>query len=105
MSQQKETFQTSTTSIAEPLLNLIQTPPSPMVSDADYGALAFRLYKALRRLIEHEATGKWTQAPFPHSKLLGCQYCESEWKNHAPGCLIVRLKQFIKDIEVHFPKG
>lgn len=100
----KKTFQVSTIS-TNSLLDIIEEK-SPMVDrEVDYGALCLKLYKALRRLIEHEATGKWTQAPFPHSKALGCQYCEQEWKKHAPDCLINRLNRFIKDIEVHFPKN
>lgn len=79
----------------ESLLDLIKQNKGPVDPETDYRALSIKLYKALRRLIDHEATGRWTQAPFPHSKRLGCQFCEREWVAHAPDCLYVRVKRFL----------
>jgi hypothetical protein len=101
----KKTFRTSTISTSDPesLFALLDNGPVDP-SKVDYRALSFRLYKALKRLIEHEAVGKWTQAPFPHSRRLGCQFCEREWVAHAPDCLIHRLRAFLKELEPNFPK-
>ena len=83
----------------ENLLDLIKQHEGSVDSDEDYRALSLRLYKALKRLLVHEATGRWTQAPFPHSKRLGCQYCEKEWVAHAPDCLYVRLEKFVSGLD------
>lgn len=85
--------------MSENLLDLIKQHEGLVVSEQDYQALSVRLYKALKRLLLHEATGKWTQAPFPKSKRLGCQYCEQEWVNHAPDCLYLRLEKFVLSLD------
>jgi hypothetical protein len=101
----KRTFRISTTSTPTDvsLFDLLEAPVDS--SKVDYRGLSFRLFKALKRLLHHEATGRWTQGGFPHSKRLGCQYCEKEWVSHAPDCLLIRLDQFLKDLEPNFPKG
>jgi len=83
----------------ENLLDLIKQQTGPVSSDEDYRALSLKLYKALKRLMLHEAVGRWTQAPFPHSKRLGCQFCEREWVDHAPDCLYLRLEKFIRSLD------
>ena len=83
----------------ESLLDLIKQVQGPVSSDEDYRALSFRLYKALRRLLAHESVGRWTQAPFPHSRRLGCQFCEREWVAHAPDCLYLRLEKFVSSLD------
>lgn len=86
----------------ESLLDLIKQQEGPVVPETDYRALSIRLYKALKRLLDHECVGRWTQAPFPHSKRLGCQFCEREWADHAQDCLYIRLQKFSKELDVIF---
>lgn len=74
----------------------------PVDQETDYRAVSIRLYKALKRLLAHESVGRWTQAPFPHSKRLGCQFCEREWVDHAPDCLYIRLEKFVSGLDQIF---
>lgn len=86
--------------MTDSLLDLItQKKDGPVVQETDYRAVSIRLYKALKCLLEHECVGRWTQAPFPHSKRLGCQFCEREWVDHAPDCLYLRLQKFSKELD------
>ncbi len=87
--------------MTESLLDLIKQTEGPAVepSTIDYRALSIRLYKALRKLLGHESIGRWTQAPFPQSKRLGCQYCEREWADHSPDCIFPRLEKFLNQVE------
>ena len=94
--------QTSTVLIPNSLLDLITTDDPVIHKEVDYRVLSFRLFKALKRLIGHESTGRWTQAPFPKSQRLGCQFCEQEWINHKPDCLFVRIDNFLKELEPIF---
>lgn len=87
--------------MTDSLLDLIKQTEKdgPVAQETDYRAVSIKLYKALRRLLEHEAVGRWTQAPFPHSRRLGCQFCEREWVTHAPDCLYLRLQKFVKEMD------
>jgi len=84
------------------LLDLIKQEEGGSVVKTDYRALSIRLYKALKRLMAHECVGRWTQAPFPHSQRLGCQFCEREWISHAPDCLYLRLEKFTLELDSLF---
>jgi len=87
--------------MTDSLLDLIKQQEGPVVDahSVDYRAISFKLYKALKRLLAHESVGRWTQAPFPHSRRLGCQFCEREWIDHAPDCLFPRLEKFLSEID------
>jgi hypothetical protein len=98
----KKLAQISTPSTEPSLLELISHGGPVDSQNVDYRAISFRLYKALRRLLAHESVGRWTQAPFPKSNRLGCQFCEQEWANHAKGCLFVRLEKFVSELDIIF---